>query len=53
MMAALTLPRIENRMTAMFRQSLVAYGRPLCETVVDAPSPRGSEVLVRIERCGV
>ena len=37
----------------MRRQSLVAYGRPLCETVVDAPAPRGSEVLVRIERCGV
>jgi alcohol dehydrogenase len=53
MMAALTLPRIENRMTRMFRQSLVAYGQPLCETVVDAPAPRGSEVLVRIERCGV
>jgi len=37
----------------MHRQSLVAYGQPLCETVVDCPSPRGSEVLVRIERCGV
>jgi D-arabinose 1-dehydrogenase-like Zn-dependent alcohol dehydrogenase len=40
-------------MTKMLRQSLVAYGQPLCETVVDCPSPRGSEVLVRIERCGV
>jgi alcohol dehydrogenase len=37
----------------MHRQSLVAYGQPLCETVVDCPTPRGSEVLVRIERCGV
>jgi D-arabinose 1-dehydrogenase-like Zn-dependent alcohol dehydrogenase len=40
-------------MTKMHRQSLVAYGQPLCETVVDRPAPRGSEVLVRVERCGV
>jgi D-arabinose 1-dehydrogenase-like Zn-dependent alcohol dehydrogenase len=40
-------------MTKLFRQSLVAYGQPLCETVVDCPEPRGTEVLVRIERCGV
>jgi len=40
-------------MTQMRRQSLLAYGQPLCETVVDCPTPRGSEVLVRIERCGV
>src|SRR5690242_17702285 len=37
----------------MQRQSLTAYGAPLCETVVDRPQPQGSEVLVRIERCGV
>src|ERR1700690_4669539 len=40
-------------MTTLRRQSLVAYGAPLCETVVDCPQPRGSEVLVRIARCGV
>jgi D-arabinose 1-dehydrogenase-like Zn-dependent alcohol dehydrogenase len=40
-------------MTKIRRQSLVAYGQPLCETVVDCPTPRGREVLVRIERCGV
>ncbi len=40
-------------MTRMHRQSLTAYGAPLCETVVDAPRPQGSEVLVRIARCGV
>jgi alcohol dehydrogenase, propanol-preferring len=40
-------------MTKMHRQSLVSYGQPLCETVVDCPTPRGSEVLVRVERCGV
>ncbi len=40
-------------MTKMHRQSLVAYGQPLCETIVDCPAPRGTEVLVRIERCGV
>jgi D-arabinose 1-dehydrogenase-like Zn-dependent alcohol dehydrogenase len=40
-------------MTKLIRQSLVAYGQPLCETVVDRPVPRGSEVLVRVERCGV
>jgi len=40
-------------MTRLVRQSLVAYGAPLCETVADAPEPRGSNVLVRIERCGV
>jgi alcohol dehydrogenase len=40
-------------MTKLHRQSLVGYGAPLCETVVDCPEPSGSEVLVRIERCGV
>jgi alcohol dehydrogenase, propanol-preferring len=40
-------------MTRMHRQSLTAYGAPLCETVVDAPRPQGSQVLVRIARCGV
>jgi transposase len=38
-------------MRQMHRQSLTAYAQPLCETVVECPSPRGSEVLVRIERC--
>ena len=42
------LPMIHLR-----RQSLVAYGAPLCETIVDCPAPRGTEVLVRIARCGV
>jgi len=37
----------------MHRQSLTAYGAPLCETVADVPQPQGSEVLVHIERCGV
>ena len=40
-------------MTRMIRQSMVAYATPLCETVVEAPEPRGTEVLVRISRCGV
>jgi len=37
----------------MIRQSLTAYATPLCETVVETPTPRGTEVLVRISRCGV
>jgi alcohol dehydrogenase len=40
-------------MTKLHRQSLVAYGEPLCETIIDCPAPRGSEALVRVERCGV
>src|SRR6185295_9577876 len=40
-------------MTKLRRFSLTAYQAPLCETVVDCPAPAGSEVLVRIERCGV
>jgi alcohol dehydrogenase len=40
-------------MTQFHRQSLVAYGQPLCETVADLPTPRGTEVLVRVECCGV
>ncbi len=40
-------------MTQLHRQSLTAYGAPLCETVADIPTPRGTEVLVRIHRCGV
>lgn len=40
-------------MTQLIRQSLTAYGSPLCETVAETPDPVGSEVLVRIRRCGV
>src|SRR6188474_1673696 len=40
-------------MTKLRRFSLTAYQAPLCETIVDCPEPAGSEVLVRIERCGV
>src|SRR5262245_20030886 len=40
-------------MTSLRRQSLTAYTAPLCETVVDCPQPQGSEVLVRVTRCGV
>src|SRR5262249_4345167 len=35
------------------RLSLTAYEAPLCETIVDCPQPTDSEVLVRVERCGV
>jgi len=37
----------------MHRQSLTAYEAPLCETVVDLPRPHGTEVLIRVARCGV
>ena len=40
-------------MALMHRQSLVKFDAPLCETIVDTPKPQGSEVLVRIERCGL
>ena len=40
-------------MARMIRQSLTAYAMPLCETIVEAPVPRGTEVLIRISRCGV
>jgi alcohol dehydrogenase len=40
-------------MTLLRRQSLTAYATPLCETVVECPQPRGTEVLVRVWRCGV
>lgn len=40
-------------MTKLRRFSLTAYQAPLCETIVDCPAPNGSEVVVRIERCGV
>ena len=40
-------------MTQLIRQSLTAYAAPLCETVADIPQPRGSEVLLRVRRCGV
>src|SRR6516164_7172637 len=40
-------------MPQLRRQSLIAYGAPLVETIVDCPQPQRTEVLVRIERCGV
>ena len=40
-------------MTRMRCQSLVAYGAPLCETIIEAPRPQGSEVLLRVNHCGV
>src|SRR6266849_11052118 len=40
-------------MTRLHRQSLTAYGTPLCETITSCPQPQGAEVLVRVNRCGV
>jgi D-arabinose 1-dehydrogenase-like Zn-dependent alcohol dehydrogenase len=40
-------------MSTFQRQSLVAYGQPLRETTADRPTPRGTEVLVRVTCCGV
>jgi propanol-preferring alcohol dehydrogenase len=40
-------------MTKLRRFSLTAYQAPLCETIADCPEPVGSEVLIRVERCGV
>jgi len=40
-------------MAQLRRQSLVKFDAPLCETIVDTPKPQGSEVLVRVERCGL
>jgi D-arabinose 1-dehydrogenase-like Zn-dependent alcohol dehydrogenase len=42
-----------TRTRRLRRQSFTAYAAPLCETVVDCPEPIGTQVLVRIERCGV
>src|SRR5579864_1450221 len=40
-------------MALMRRQSLVKFDAPLCETIVETPKPEGTQVLVRIERCGL
>src|SRR3954467_3460749 len=40
-------------MALMRRQSLVKFDAPLCETIIETPTPKGGEVLVRIERCGL
>jgi alcohol dehydrogenase, propanol-preferring len=40
-------------MNQLRRLSLTAYEAPLCETIVDRPDPKGCEVLIRIDRCGV
>jgi len=40
-------------MAQMRRQSLVKFDAPLCETIVDTPKPKGAEVLLRVERCGL
>ncbi len=40
-------------MPQMHRQSLVKFDAPLCETIVDMPAPKGREVLLRVERCGL
>jgi alcohol dehydrogenase len=40
-------------MPSLRRQSLTAYATPLCETIIEAPEPQGTEVLVRVARCGV
>jgi alcohol dehydrogenase len=45
--------RHDTGMSQLRRLSLTAYETPLCETIVDCPQPKGSEVLLRIDRCGV
>ncbi|MDE2184024.1 MAG: alcohol dehydrogenase catalytic domain-containing protein [Alphaproteobacteria bacterium] len=37
----------------MLSQAIVAFGSPLQEIDVPTPEPRGSEVLVKVEHCGV
>jgi alcohol dehydrogenase, propanol-preferring len=37
----------------LHRQSLTDYGRPLSRTVIQCPQPQGTEVLLRVLRCGV
>ncbi len=37
----------------MFRQSMTAYGAPLEPTTAATPTPKGTEILVRISHCGV
>jgi alcohol dehydrogenase, propanol-preferring len=53
MMQAANAVETAAAMIKMRRQSLVAYGQPLCETIADSPAPHGNEVLVRVEHCGV
>lgn len=40
-------------MSRMIRQALTDYATPLTQLVGECAQPRGSEVLVRVERCGV
>src|SRR5437764_7574595 len=40
-------------MTELRRQSLDAYAEPLRETIVECPQPHGTQLLIRIQRCGV
>jgi len=40
-------------MALMRRQSLVKFDAPLCETIIETPAPKGGELLVRVERCGL
>src|SRR6201987_272716 len=40
-------------MTKFIRQSPTPYPKPFFETVAEMPEPVGSEVIVRIRRCGV
>jgi D-arabinose 1-dehydrogenase-like Zn-dependent alcohol dehydrogenase len=40
-------------MSKMKKQVFPDYGIPLCETVSEIPTPKGSEVLVRVGHCGV
>jgi D-arabinose 1-dehydrogenase-like Zn-dependent alcohol dehydrogenase len=37
----------------MIRQSLTSYGRPLVKTIAPDPEPRGSEVLLEVDACGI
>src|SRR5262245_24943975 len=40
-------------MNTLSRQSLVEYGCPLEASTIECPQPVGTEVLVRVDRCGV
>ena len=37
----------------MQRQSLIEYGKPLAPTEAETPTPRGTEILLRVSHCGV
>src|SRR5215468_7451820 len=49
----LSTNRTVERDAAMYSEAITEFGKPLQRVEIETPTPKGSEVLVKVTNCGV